>query len=430
MAMHLKKVNHPLNETWELRNENYDKEILLATLLQKYDDFGVEQEDPRLFKYYAEIWWRKHYRTFEKWFDAFDIPYSPLINNWRSQQHSIEESSEGNQYNRFKNKDNVTDHHIGDAFSNEDFHNEYEDHKVTNETIDNDGTTHLGRNESTDATSASIKTNAQSDDKTVTNIKDGKNNEAGTENKTQNTLSDITVDVTGAQYNNEHSGGVSGSVTTPGSMNFTPGTDTRKTENTVSAYNSTGYEPSSQDEVKGDMGNSGKNTSTTHTHGTADKNKITEDNSNTKDTKYSELNSGNEQNQMNAEEHNTGANKENVVSTEIGKTTDDTTTDFTDDTNGENTNNKQTTSNDKYINNSNGLHSGDSQMKNDNKKTMVEKEYHEGNVGTMTAQQMLDSELKIQMIDLYDQMAELFVDENCVCIYLNNWQRGGCFCDF
>lgn len=429
MTTFLNKINKPLNETWELTNQNYDKEILLATILQKYDTFGVTEEDPRMFKYYSEIWWRKHFRTFQKWFDAFDIPYSPLINNWRSQQHTIEETSEGNQYNRFKNKDNITDHHIGDAYSNQDFHNEYEDHKTTEETIDNDFTSHLGKNENTDATNSSIKTNAQNDNKVNTSIKDTKNNESDVTDRDVQTGTDINVATVGANYNNESSKGYTATKASDGQITgFSVNTAAaeRSVETKVSAYNATSYEPSQEEITHGVIGNSGENSSTVHTTGDATKNTVAEDITLTKDATSNELSSFNEQNELQAEEHNQGANKQNVVSTEIGKTTDDTKKDFSDDTEGENTNNTQITSNDKYINNSNGLHSGDSQVKNDNKKTFIEKDYHEGNVGTMTAQQMLDSELKIQMIDLYDQMAELFVDENCVCVYLNDWQRGGC----
>lgn len=428
--MHLNKVNQPLNENWNLSNQNYDKEILLATILQKYDTFGVEQEDPTLFKYYSDIWWRKHFRTFQKWFDAFDIPYSPLINNWRSQQHTIEETTEGNTYNRFKNKDHQTDHHIGDSFSNEDYHNKYEDHKITAETIDNDTTSNLGKNENTDATNSSIKTNAQTDDKTNTSIKDTKGNEASTTNRDVQTNTDMNVDTIGANYSNESSKGYTANKTTDGQLTgFSVNTTAaeRSVETKVSAYNSSDYEPSQESITHGIMGNSGENSSKVHTTGDKTNNTVDDDTTFNRDTTGNELNSFNEQNQMNAEEHNQGANKQNVVSTEIGKTTDDTKTDFSDDTNGENTNNTKTTSNDKYINNLECLHTGDNQQKTNGTKTFTEKDYHEGNVGTMTAQQMLDSELKIQMIDLYDQMAELFVDENCVCIYLNDWQRGRWF---
>lgn len=428
MAMHLNKVNQPLNENWNLNNQNYDKEILLATILQKYDTFGVEQEDPTLFKYYSDIWWRKHFRTFQKWFDAFDIPYSPLINNWRSQQHTIEETTEGNTYNRFKNNDHQTDHHIGDAFSNEDYHNEYEDHKVTEETIDNDTSNQTGKVELTDINGSKVNTGNTSSDTSNVNIKDGKTNEVTSGTKDTDTKTSVTTDVFGAQYNNEKSGGVVGAFgNDAGDMTFTRQNDNRIAEHTVSAYNDTSYQPSSQDETKGSIGNENKNTSKTHVYSDADDNNVHEQDDITKDGKYTENSSSDEQSKSKSEAYEDSTNNQSTTSNEINKGTDDTKTNFKDDTNGENTNNTKVTSNDKYINNSEGLHTGDSQQKTDGTKTFTEKDYHEGNVGTMTAQQMLDSELKIQMIDLYDQMAELFVDENCVCIYLNDLQRGRWF---
>lgn len=429
MATFLHSKNKPINETWELDNQNYDKEVLLATILQQYGDFGCVEEDPVMFKYYCEMWWRKHYRTFQKWMDIFDEHTNPLINNWRREEHTIEETNEGNQYNRFKNKDNVTDHHIGDAYSNEDFHNEYEDHKVTNEVIDNDATSHLGKNENTDATNSSIKTNAQTDDKTNTSIKDTKGSEDSTTNRDVQTGTDLNVATVGANYNNESSKGYTATKASDGQISgFSVNTSAaeRSVETKVSAYNSSDYEPSQEEITHGVMGNSGENSSKVHTTGDKTKNTVDDDTTFKKDTTGNELNSFNEQNQMNAEEHNQGANKQNVVSTEIGKTTDDTTKDFTDDTNGENTNNKQVTSNDKFINNSNGLHAGDSQMKNNNKKVLVEKNFFEGNVGVQTEMDMMQAELKVQAIDLYNQISELFVDENCVCIFTSPWQRGGC----
>lgn len=426
MANHLHKMDKDLTTEWKLRNENFDVNILFATILQKYSDFPVLQENPIMFKYQSDMWWHKHYRTFEKWFNAFDIPYSPLINNWKSEERTVKENEQGNQYNRFKNKDSNTDHHIGDAFENRDYINEYEDHDISNEKVDNDSTSQNGKVEITDNDTSSIKSNAQTDDKTITSIKDGTNNEVGSDESHTKTKSDVSVDVIGAQYTNEHSGGVSGTVGDPGEMTFVPATDTRKTENTLSAYNSSSYEPSSQDEIKGDMGNSGKNTSSTRTHGLADDNDVHLKDDNTKDTKYNELNSSDEQNKMNSEEHNQGSLDQTVTTTDIGKATDDTITEYKDDKNGQNTNNTKTTSNDKYINNSEGLHTGDSQQKNTVDKDLVEKTYHEGNIGVMTAQQMLTAEIKVQLYSIYDQIAELYVDENCVCIYYSPRQRGGC----
>lgn len=426
MANHLHKINQDLNQNWNLRNENFDKDVLFGVIMREFGDMEVLEKNPKLFKYYVDIWWERKYRTFEKWWNAFDLSYDPLINNWFKEDRILSENEQGNTFNKFKNNDTQTDHHIGDAFSNEDFHNEYEDHDVANEVTDNDTSSRNNTVEVTDNDTASIKTNAQQDDKTINNIKDGTNKEISNDESHTNTKSSVTVDVKAASFSNEHSGGAKGEFINDeyGDLSVTEQDDERSNETKVSAYNSSDYEPSQKDITHGDMSNEGRNTSSTTTHGDSDDNEVQVIDDTTKDTTYSELSNNSEQNKMNAEEHNQGSLDQTVTSNEIGSATDDTVRDYTDDKNGENTNNKQTTSNDKYINNSEGLHTGDSQQKNTVDRTVTENNSRMGNLGTMTAQAMLTSEIKIQGFDLYNAAAELFADDNLICIY----ERGGCCC--
>lgn len=415
-------MNKDLIENWDLRNENFDKNVLFATIMSRYGDMPVLETNPLIFKYQADIWWAKRYRTFEKWFNAFDIPYSPLENYNRKEEHVEKSSEESNVYNRFKNNDSVTDSHIGDSFQNQDYHNDYEDHKVTNEVTDNDTSSTTGRVEVTDSDGSSITTNENTDDKTVSSIKDGATTEQQKEDKTSNTASGTYVDVVGGQYTNEHSGGVTGTVGKDGSMSFSEGNDNRSTEQLVSAFNDTDYAPSNKSIVSGDIGTEGKNTSQTHTYGDAADNEITEDNTINKDGSYKELNSASEIVKGNSEEHNVNANDETVTTNEINSAKDDTVKDFTDDTHGENSNNTQTTANDKYLNNSSGVHTGDSQQTNSSDRTTQQDAYVHGNIGVTTSQAMLEAEIKINLLNLYDTMSELFADDNLITIYL----KGGC----
>lgn len=421
-------MNQDLNENWTLRNKNFDKEILLATILHKYDDFPVLETNPILFKYQADIWWGKHYRTFSKWFDAFDLSYDPLVNNWFKEDRILSENEAGNTYNRFNNQDSVTDHHIGDSYSNQDFHNEYTDHQINQEKTDNDTTNQTGKTEITDNDTTNIKTVEATGDTTNNSIKDGTNNKVMGDESHTKTKSDQTVDTNSANFSNEHSGGNGAEFgDTPGDLDFNePGTANRTTESKVSAYNSTDYEPSQKDIISGDMGTIGRNSTSVRTHGLADDNDVHVKDDKSEDEVYSELNASNEQTKNNSEEHNQGSTDQTITTNEIGKGTSDTIKDFEDNKDGQNTNNTQVTENDKYINNSNGKHTGDSQQKNFTDHNLTENSSRSGNLGTMTSQEMLTAEIRVQLYSIYDQISELFVDENCICIFTND-RRGCCW---
>lgn len=422
-----------LQENWNLRNDNYKKDVLFGVIMREFGDMEVEEKNPILFKYYADIWWERKYRTFEKWWNGYDLSYDPLINNWFKEDRVLNESEQGNKYNKFKNLDSTTDHHIGDSFENRDYHNEYEDNEGSEETIGNKNASQTGNVEITDGTTSNEKKQASTDNTTVSNIKDGTTNDVDTIDKTTSTISDVTVDVFGANYNNEHSKGVSGAFKdAAGDMDFTKSTDdkdARTTETKVSAYNSDNYEPSQKEIISGDMGTEAKNTSTTRTYTTPAEgedptNTVTEGSTDTKDGKYSETSMSAENKDGTVDEVEAGTNKQTVTNNEITSATDDTEKKYSDEKHGENTDNTQTTANNKYIDNSEGVHSGDSQEKSTNDRTTTESNSKIGNIGTMTAQQMLEAEIKVQNFDIYNAMAELFADDNLICIYVKS--KGGC----
>lgn len=73
-------------DEWELTNQTYDKDTLLACIIQTGASFEPLYTDPDYFRLMSALWWKRWKRTFEKWFDAFDLEYNPLENYDRTEQ--------------------------------------------------------------------------------------------------------------------------------------------------------------------------------------------------------------------------------------------------------------------------------------------------------------------------------------------------------
>lgn len=81
-----KSTSQSISDEWTLDNEHYDKDVLLATIVQTGGTFEPLYADPDYFRLHCGFWWNKWKRTFEKWFDAFDLEYNPLENYDRQEQ--------------------------------------------------------------------------------------------------------------------------------------------------------------------------------------------------------------------------------------------------------------------------------------------------------------------------------------------------------
>ena len=79
-------VPKSIADTWTLENETYDKETLLACIVQTGAEFEPLYTNPLYYQTMCGLWWKRWSRTFEKWFDAFDIEYAPLENYDRHEQ--------------------------------------------------------------------------------------------------------------------------------------------------------------------------------------------------------------------------------------------------------------------------------------------------------------------------------------------------------
>ena len=72
--------NKSIADTWTLENETFDKDTLLYSIVNKGGTFCVVYADPDYFYMMCAYFWKKWNRTFEKWFDLFDLEYNPIEN--------------------------------------------------------------------------------------------------------------------------------------------------------------------------------------------------------------------------------------------------------------------------------------------------------------------------------------------------------------
>ena len=79
-------VPKSIADTWTLENEGFDKDTLLACIVQTGGQFEPLYTNPEYFRMMSGYWWKRWTRTFTKWFDAFDIEYDPLENYDRHEQ--------------------------------------------------------------------------------------------------------------------------------------------------------------------------------------------------------------------------------------------------------------------------------------------------------------------------------------------------------
>lgn len=71
-------TGHEINSTWAVTSDSFDKDVMLETLIRKGGRFEPLYTDPVYFDAQCQMFWKKWYRTFDKWFTVFDQEYNPL----------------------------------------------------------------------------------------------------------------------------------------------------------------------------------------------------------------------------------------------------------------------------------------------------------------------------------------------------------------
>lgn len=69
-----------------ITNENFNIDVLKGAIVSKGATFEALYADPDYFYYAVSLFWLKWDRTFNEWFNAFDIEYNPLDNYDRHEE--------------------------------------------------------------------------------------------------------------------------------------------------------------------------------------------------------------------------------------------------------------------------------------------------------------------------------------------------------
>ncbi|MBO7131780.1 hypothetical protein J6V85_00750 [Candidatus Saccharibacteria bacterium] len=93
----LNRATKSLKDDWELDNENFNPDILLAAIINKGATFEPLYADPDYFYIMNRYFWLKWNRTFNEWFNAFDIEYNPLDNYDRHEEITDITNDEGSE---------------------------------------------------------------------------------------------------------------------------------------------------------------------------------------------------------------------------------------------------------------------------------------------------------------------------------------------
>ena len=99
MEKELNRDNKSITDIWVLDNEHYDSDTLFSTIITTGGQFEVLYSDPDFFYDMCGYFWRKYKRTFEKWFNAFEIEYNPL-ENYDRHELTHEDTADSGKINR------------------------------------------------------------------------------------------------------------------------------------------------------------------------------------------------------------------------------------------------------------------------------------------------------------------------------------------
>ena len=308
-----------ISDNWQLDNEHFNKQTLLATIVMTGGRFEPLYSDPEYYRFMSAQWWNKWQRSFQRWFDALDIEYNPLEN-----------------YDRMENwHEDTTD---GESSSTE---------YGSTTTLDHDGAHVVGGTDKT-VVDDDNETQESGTTKTVTD-QDGTDTESGT---------------TRVQTDDDSK------LRAPGAS----GSNSSTTTNSISAYDSSSYQPKDQ--------------SVTNTNRSEDTERDI-DQSTTHGLKHTTTNDVDE----------TITHGKKVV----GK--DDSTTTKTWSESGTDNADDQT--------DIEGTSATDRSYDRD---FDHEGRVH-GNIGVTTSQQMLQSELDLQLWNVYQHMADIFCKELLITVY-------------
>lgn len=100
--LNLKTPSQSITDTWSFGEDSevtFDKNVLLATILNRAGSFCVLYTDPDYFKLMSDNWWSKWKDAFYKWLSVMQAEYNPIENYDRQEKwhDDIKDDNEMNQ---------------------------------------------------------------------------------------------------------------------------------------------------------------------------------------------------------------------------------------------------------------------------------------------------------------------------------------------
>lgn len=226
MINEMSRLEIDLDKNWSLNNTRFDKEVLLATIVQKGATFEPIYTDPNFLYAMSNLWWKKWQRTFEAWFDEFDLEYTHLENWDKHEEWSEGIKDEGFSNTTTSNKEVIDDDTTGSRTVTETTADETTNSQSTTMEIDNNGST---SNTNTNSVSAFDAGNNLVTHDQQTGSGTSSNSEDSTANTSGTTTDDKTVET----------------------VEGTTGTDDRTTTNNGSSENENGNQRDIEHEYYG-----------------------------------------------------------------------------------------------------------------------------------------------------------------------------------
>lgn len=345
--------------------EGIDKNTVINNILMKGGEFEVLYPNADYTRAFIGVWGQKWYRTFDKWVAALAIQYEPLYN-----------------FDRYE---------------------EYEDNGTLSNT--KTGTLNNGTTISETVNNTGTQTSALQYNSDTTDIKSGKDTTTRTDNLSESTSTSTSGTTTKDETKTSRTNGtVTQSVDTLNNQTQTE-TNTNNsatTTRTTSAFNSNDPVFDNSDIL------TGGNTRTIAYSGSTPDNQTT-----TTSVSYGAANGDTE------DIDSTDTVSESVTGSKSNTGTETNEITYDSDVTRQNRGIDTTTRTDNLIQTTSNTISGTGSTSDTSNGTTrnVHTGHLYGNIGVTTTQQMLESELNIAMWNLYDHIADIFIDEFCIKVY-------------
>ena len=349
-----------LKDPWELTGDLlFDPQVLLDTIMMKGGTLAPLYTNAATFYRMNNAWWNRHKLTFQKWWEVIDDEYTPLWDRDGFEETTDQTNDDGSTSGTRTSTEVMDDDTSKQSTTKEVINDDTSKHSTTKEVMDDNTTSSETGKEVFNGTDKRTTSNTEVIDDSSTS-------------KTTTSSNENTTTSSNSTTNNYVSAFDSG-YDAKGNPIYQPHDYSHTVDSGSSNTESSGTSTVTAKDDRTTTNNGTDNLKTDSTTDTTKSIKGTDDR--TTDTTYNE----------------TGTDDRTTDTTYNETGTDDRTTNFDEQTAGTSKNTRDYTH-----------------------------QHHSwGNWGiTTTAQKLLEQELRIRAFDIYEHMADFFLDELCVRVYL------------